>query len=200
VRKAETDLYFQKGKSFYSPLKQTSELSALIKSEPASVRFIFLVPFDGDSRSPIISVMQRFLVEDADDRVKTFNNVRRHPLNVALDTYQKSSRDGQDGDEYEDLTEWFYLGPGMFRNRDFVDTSHWPDPRRLLAISPSPEKAEEIRSYLLAMDGVREQGSCVDFSPHVAASTRKVTFVIRDLRATEAGDYRDPFRVSVELP
>jgi hypothetical protein len=192
--------FFQKGENFYSLLKQTGDLAALVKSRPRTVRFIFLVLSDGDLQSPMISVVQRFVVSNPDDRVKTYNNVRQHPLSISREDYQKFHLDGNHGNKYRDLLEWFHLGPGLFRNRDFVDTNHFPDPRKLMAISPPPEKTEEIRSYLFAMKGVRKEGSCIDSTPHVAASAQKLSFVIRDLRATQGGDYQDPFEVTVELP
>lgn len=194
-------LFFQKGQSFYSFLKNQSDLAGLVQNNSNNyVRFVYLVKFDGDSQPPMFSVIQRFLLTDSYGYVKTYNNIRRHPLSILFDEYQKFYHDGDNPINHQDLMEWFNLGPGFFTHRDFVDTSRWPEPREFLAIPGTLESGEEIRSYLIAMVGIRDDGSCFDFTPYVSRSTHRLSFIIRDLRATPTGDYRDPFDATVEFP
>jgi hypothetical protein len=193
-------LFFQQGKAFYSFSNDLSHLAALLKNNPNDfVRFVYLVKFDGDHRSPMISVIQRVVQTNPDDHIKTYNNLRRHPLRISFDEYQKFHHDGDDPVNHHDLMEWFHLGPGLFTNRDFIDTSNWPQPRVFFAIDGKAQNGEEIRSYLLAMKGVVDEGSCVDFAPYVSPSSKRISFIIRDLRTTGTGDYRDPFGASVEF-
>ena len=197
-------LFFQKGKDFFSFNGNKSLLADAIKSNKPSngyrIRFVFLTPSNTDDRPPTFSIIQRFLTGyKSNGEVNTYNNVRRHNLRIALDDYQKFHKQGDTGSAYRDLTEWFHVGPGWFTHRDFVDTKRWRRPREFLAIGEDRVDGEEIRSYLIVMQDVRPDGSCLDFTPLVSPTSKRISITIRDLRESETGEYFDPYQATLEI-
>ena len=58
---------------------------------------------------------------------------------------------------------------------------------------------KEIRSYLIVMRDVRPNGSCLDFTPLVSPTSKRISITIRDLRDTETGEYLDPYQGTLEV-
>jgi hypothetical protein len=192
--------YFKADKS-YLPLTAANEgkfWDQVRRQNPDNKGFLFvyLAKSDDDSQSTLFLVKQRFAAGGAADSVGIYNNIRDHGGRAKFDEYQDYHRNGG---QYRTWVQWLHLGPGWFFNRDFVDSDEMPLPRRQFAFE-SEQSGDDLKAYLLAVGGVRPDGSCVDFKPYVSNSTRRISINITNIRKTDTGDPRESYTVSVDVP
>jgi hypothetical protein len=182
----DPELFFQWKNRFF-PFNQDNVAKQLPSAKGgADLRIIYLAR-GADTRPTLFLIKQSFNTDGKPwDFVRTYNNVRRTTLEPKFDIYQKYH---QAHVEDEDLTEWFHVGPGLITRRGLMESRESPRPREFFAFD---SRNDEMRAYLFMVKGIRDTGTCVDFSTYISASVKSMTFEIRNLRRTEGRDYRDP--------
>jgi len=184
------EIFFKTERGFF-PLDAANAgelLRYLRQRHPKETKFIYLAKAEGDDRPTEFIVQQIFVTDNSWKSVGTYNNVRNSPRYVDFDIYQNYHTSGIPNRE---LSEWFHIGPSL-TDPDLVNSNRRPFPREFFAFPIIQQDGRELRTYLLAVTGLRDDGSCIDFSPSIPASIKELRFVIRNIRQLEFGGYPPP--------
>lgn len=201
----EERAFFQINEQFFPFQRDLERFTRLLKGSPGRIRFIYLTKYEGDPSPTLISIIIRFLIKGDQflaanpqyANVYTYNNLRESPLWTPFDAYQSfHTNQGPN----RQLKEWFHLGPGFGGwTSNLFDSSAWEHPRRFFAISGEHEQGEGIYSFLIAMRGLRQDGSCLDLSFILPPSLTRLSFLFRNLRP-QGGQYLNPVEIAGSIP
>jgi hypothetical protein len=114
------------------------------------------------------------------DWVRLQNNVKSASFSQALKGYQDYHAGSA---EIFNLQTNFHLTRGVF-SRQIPFTTYDPAERRRQFSFPQPGANEEAsyRAYLLTLDGIQSQATCVDFKPFFPNGTKQTEIEAVDLR------------------
>ena len=149
---------------------------------------------DGDSKPTVIGIKIKFVTQgnQADlDVVRAKNNRKDDAVPVKYKDFQDFHREGQ---ESFPLRANFHLTRALVFGRQIPFTTYEPSERRQQLVLPKPAAGEEAsyRVYLFLLDGVRPDGSCVDFKPFFPNGTKQAEIEVVNLTPNkESGQFEN---------